>query len=126
MKYFMPIVAALLLSTGCNKKVDEPKVIMPDTMYNPAVVRQKAIEAIGKDKMKTHKGTLETMANLPGPGPFPPHLLPVKTFTLVEETENSAIYTITSDKGAKAKVTLKRNIQGNDTSWIISPPEDIR
>lgn len=125
MKYFILIFTALIIFNGCNKKVEEPKLVMPDTLYNPAIVQGNAIKNLDKNKMKTHRGTLDAMMNIPGPGPIPENMLPAKDITLVNESGNSATYTFTAATGTKEKVVLERKIAGADTTWTIKPPEPI-
>ena len=125
MKYFIAIFFTLFILNGCSKKGDEPKPVIPDTVNNASTVLKNKIDNQDKTKLRTHRGTLDAMMNLPTPGPIPPHLLPVKEVKLVEENANSATYSLTSANG-KAKLTLKRKVEGNDTTWIMSSMEEIR
>ena len=126
MKYRIAIIAAILFLSSCKKtEVPQPQTI--DSTNDQALAIKKAIEHQDKNSLKTHKGTLEALMNLPGGGPIPPLLLPVKDLQLTSETDSTASYSfIGGSSGAKAKIELKRKINGSDTSWIASPAEEIR
>lgn len=124
MKYFIPVFFASLILSSCNKKVEEPKLQSPDTVNNAATALKSEIDKLDKNAMKTHKGALNALINLPGGGPIPPHLLPIKETKLLKETDSTASYSISAVGGAKAKVAMKRRITGQDTVWIVTSTDE--
>ncbi|MFI5263053.1 MAG: hypothetical protein ACHQM6_00900 [Candidatus Kapaibacterium sp.] len=130
MKYFITLFSLVLILSSCNKKGDEAKMSSGDTTRAVATVdsMQNAIKNnISKEKVATHKGSLDALIGLAQGGPIPPHMLPVKDAKFLEETDSTATYAITSGStGAKAKVTMKRRVEGKDTTWIMSHIEDMK
>ena len=124
MKYSILIFSAAVLLSRCNKKGDEPKPQAPDTTNNVATAQKSHIDNMDKNVMKSHKGALDALVNLPGGGPIPPHMLPIRETTLLNETDSTALYSITAVGGARAKVAMRRRITAQDTTWIVVSTEE--
>src|SRR2546421_12506412 len=117
MKNFLTIIFAAFILSACSKKSDEPKPVIPDTTNDPSIAIKKAVGSLDKNKIKTHRGALEALMNLPGGGPIPPHLLPAKDLKLEKETDSTALYSFTTAYGGvKANVRMRRRITGAETA----------
>jgi len=127
MKYLLTIVTAGILLSGCNKK-DEVKAPPFDSSRVAADSLQNVIKnTVSKDKVASHKGSLDALIALGKGGPIPPHMLPIKDTKFLEETDSTATYEITSGSTtAKAKVTMKQRVEGKDTVWVMSHIEDMK
>lgn len=127
MKYLITIFSAALILSSCNKKAEEPKRQVADTTNNPAAAVKNYVDNLDKDAMKTHKRAFDALVNLPGGGPIPPNLLPVKDVKLLRETDSTASYSfISGSEGIKVEVGMKRRITAEDTVWMVSGIEEFR
>jgi hypothetical protein len=133
MKYFITFVTAATLLSSCGKKADEaPKTVVPNSVSSDSAEKQtaalnNAISHMDKNKMKTARGTLDALINLPEGSPVPPFLRPVQDLKLTSETDSSATYSFVSGStGIKAKIEEKKMIIGSDTMWTVSPAVPIK
>jgi hypothetical protein len=126
MKYFFTIISLSILLTAC-KKNDEPKPIIPDSTNDVGTSQKKAIDNFDKNKIRTSRGALDALIYIPGGGPIPPHLLPLKDITLDKESDSTAIYTFRTQIGEiKGKISMRKRITGSDTVWMVTGVEELR
>jgi hypothetical protein len=123
MKYFLSFCILFTVLTSC-KKTEEVQPQMQQSQPPPVDSTRMALEdafkKIDKEKMKTHKGAIEVLANFPPGGPIPPHLLPAKNIKLLSANDTMATYTFTSGStGMKGKAVLKKSLVRGDTMWIV-------